>query len=148
LRTLNSLIPAKNSLFFEIFSLLIEIAKFPVKLPVIREFAWRRLRSALCRQPGSAVFENFLSSMRKARQVRAFSSPVVSGDRRSNFLGRKFPKVSSRIQENSRFLETRPGGRGINALRDRRGSALSSQCLSQHASNLLPVTRAYETDLT
>jgi hypothetical protein len=59
--TLNSLIPAKNSLFFEIFSLLIcvgnftksrcgaavscyeigpgspEIAKFPVKFPVSRE---------------------------------------------------------------------------------------------------------------
>jgi hypothetical protein len=73
--TLNSLIPAKNSLFLEIFSLLIcvgncaksdcgaavscyeigpgspEIAKFPVKFPVSREFAWRRVRSALRRQP-------------------------------------------------------------------------------------------------
>jgi hypothetical protein len=63
---LNSLIPAKNSLFLEIFSLLIcvgncaksdcgavvscyeirlgspEIEKFPVKFPVSREFAWRR----------------------------------------------------------------------------------------------------------
>jgi hypothetical protein len=36
----------------------------------------------------------------------------------------------------------------MNTLRDGRGSALSSQYLSQHASNLLPVTRAYETDLT
>src|ERR1700722_13934365 len=75
--TLNSLIPAKNSLFLEIFSLLIcvgncakgdcsaavscyeiglgspEITKFPVKFPVSREFAWRRVRSALRRQPNS-----------------------------------------------------------------------------------------------
>jgi hypothetical protein len=74
---LNSLIPAKNSLFFEILSLLIcvgncaksdcgaavscyeiglgspEIAKFPVKFPISREFAWRRVRSALRRQPTS-----------------------------------------------------------------------------------------------
>jgi hypothetical protein len=28
-------------------------AKFPVKFPVSREFAWRRVRSALRRQPGS-----------------------------------------------------------------------------------------------
>jgi hypothetical protein len=71
----NSLIPPKNFLIIEIFSLLIcvgncarsdcgaavfcyeiglgspEIAKFPVKFPVSREFAWRRVRSALRRQP-------------------------------------------------------------------------------------------------
>src|ERR1700733_1937443 len=75
--TLNSLIPAKNSLFLEIFSLLIcvgnwaksdcsaavscykiglespEIAKLPVKFPDNREFAWRPVRSALRRQPGT-----------------------------------------------------------------------------------------------
>jgi hypothetical protein len=75
--TLNSLIPAKNSLFVEIFSLLIcvgncaksdrgaavscsktfsrclKIAKFPVKFPDSREIEWRRARSALQRQPGS-----------------------------------------------------------------------------------------------
>src|SRR6202023_3379602 len=75
----NSLIPAKRSLITEIFSLLIcvgncarsdcgaavscyeiglgspEIAKFPVKFPVSREFAWRRVRSALRRQPGSSA---------------------------------------------------------------------------------------------
>ena len=82
---LNSLIPAKNSLFFEIFSLLIcvgncaksdcgaavscyeigpggpEIAKFPVKFPVNREFDSRRVRSALRRQPGSPRFREFPS---------------------------------------------------------------------------------------
>src|ERR1700674_5647009 len=75
--TPNSLIPAKNSLFVEIFFLLIcvgncaksdcgaavscskifsrclKIAKFPVKFPDSREIAWRRARSALRRQPGS-----------------------------------------------------------------------------------------------
>ena len=72
----NSLFLVLNSLFFKIFSLLIcvgncaksdcgaavscceiglgspEIAKFPVKFPVSRECAWRRVRSALRRQPG------------------------------------------------------------------------------------------------
>jgi hypothetical protein len=44
----------------------------------------------------------FFSSTRPAK-CGFFSSLIVSGDRRSNFLGREFPKVSSRIQENSRF---------------------------------------------
>jgi hypothetical protein len=75
---LNSLIPTRSSLFIEIFSLLIcvgncpgsgcstavsryeirspssKMRKFPVKFPVSREFARRRARSALRRQPGSA----------------------------------------------------------------------------------------------
>ena len=38
----------------------------------------------------------------------------------------EFLKVSSRIQENSRFLETRRGDRRINPLRARRGSTLPS----------------------
>ena len=32
-----------------------KIAIFPVKFPVSREFAWRPVRSALRRQPGSAA---------------------------------------------------------------------------------------------
>ena len=48
-----------------------------------------------------------------------FSSPIVSGDRCSNFLGREYPKVSRRIQENSRFLETCLGDRRIIPLRAR-----------------------------
>ena len=75
----NSLLPEKDSLFPKILSLLIcvgncsrsgcstavsriefgsqspRIAKFPVKFPVSREFAWRRVRTALRRQPGSSV---------------------------------------------------------------------------------------------
>jgi hypothetical protein len=90
---LNSLIPAKNSLFFEIFSLLIcvgncaksdcgaavscyeiglgspEIAKFPVKFPVSREFAWRRVRSALRRQPGSPEAGNSTPQRREKPAV-------------------------------------------------------------------------------
>jgi hypothetical protein len=106
---LNSLIPAKNSLFFETFSLLIcvgncaksdcgaavscyeiglgspKIAKFPVKFPVSREFAWRRARSALRRQPTSAApGESTLSNLRNARQWRAFANRLsVSGLRNS-----------------------------------------------------------------
>jgi hypothetical protein len=94
---LNSLIPAKNSLFFEIFSLLIcvgncaksdcgasvscyeiglgspEIAKFPVKFPVSREFAWRRVRSALRRQPGIPRFREFPSLDEKGPPNAGFS---------------------------------------------------------------------------
>src|ERR1700730_17685187 len=86
--SLKSLIPAKNSLFFEIFSLLTcvgncaksdcgtavscyeiglgspEIAKFPVKFPVSREFAWRRVRSALRRQPGSPAIRETVPDTR------------------------------------------------------------------------------------
>jgi hypothetical protein len=94
----NSLLPPKKSLFLEIFSLLIfagncprsgcstaascyEIAsrspnnaKFPVKFPVSREFAWRRVRSALRRQPGSpGAGETSRDSDRKAHQWRAFA---------------------------------------------------------------------------
>jgi hypothetical protein len=64
--------------------------------------------------------------------------PTFEGDRRSNFLCREFPKVSSRIQENSRFPEIRLGDARINALHGRRGSALSFQCLSQRACSVLP----------
>jgi hypothetical protein len=99
LRILNSLIPAKNSLFFEIFSLLIcvgncaksdcgaavscyeiglgspEIAKFPVKFPVSREFALRRVRSALQRQPASpATGDCSLENPINARQLRVFAN--------------------------------------------------------------------------
>jgi hypothetical protein len=73
----HSLIQLIFSLFLEEFSLLIclgncakslcsagvsshqigfsnlKIAKFPVKFPVSREFAWRRVRTALRRQPAS-----------------------------------------------------------------------------------------------
>src|SRR5258708_5083290 len=76
---MNSLLSAKNSLSLKIVSLLIftgnfwrsycstgllrseigahrpKIAKFAVKFPVSREFGSRRVRSALCRQPGSAA---------------------------------------------------------------------------------------------
>jgi hypothetical protein len=103
--TLNSLITAKNSLFVEIFSLLIcvgncaksdcgaavfcsktfsrclKIAKFPVKFPDSREIAWRRARSALRRQPASPTPGDFtLCNLRNARQWRAFANWLsVSG---------------------------------------------------------------------
>ena len=95
----NSLFPPENSLFLEIFSLLIRIgncpkshcvaadfcseivfrsdgiAHFPVKFPVSREFAWRRARSALRRQPGSwTLRDNDPNARRNARQWRAFAT--------------------------------------------------------------------------
>jgi hypothetical protein len=101
----NSLLPLTNCLLFEIFSLLIcigncaksrcgtavscsnivfgspGIAIFPVKFPVSREFAWRRVRSALRRQPGSpSLGETVPDTRRKARQWRAFTNwPPVPG---------------------------------------------------------------------
>jgi hypothetical protein len=78
----NSLIPFKNSLILKLFSLIIclgncsrsgcstavswhqivslspRIAEFPVKFPDTREFAWRLVRSALRRQPGSPATRN------------------------------------------------------------------------------------------
>ena len=84
----------ENSLFLELFSLLIRLgkypgsrcrtgvfdvdigsitpksAKFPVKFPVCRESAWRRVRSAQRRQPTSPRFGEFLfSTSRKIRQL-------------------------------------------------------------------------------
>jgi hypothetical protein len=91
---LNSLIPAKNSLFFEIFSLLIcvgncaksdcsaavscckiglgspDISKFPVKFPVSREFARRQVRSTLRRQPSSQSRSRPQSCPRPSSQGR------------------------------------------------------------------------------
>jgi hypothetical protein len=50
-------------------------ANFPVKFPVSREFAWRRVRSALRRQPTSPAPGDFtLSNLRNARQWRAFAN--------------------------------------------------------------------------
>ena len=85
-RRLNSLFLRNNSLILKISSLLtcvgnclrsgcctavscsdigsntLKIAKFPVKFPVSREFVWRRVRSALRRQPALAnEFRHFSS---------------------------------------------------------------------------------------
>ena len=52
----------------------LRIAELPVKFPDSREFAWRRVRSALRRQPGSpGLRENAPDSSRKARQQPAFA---------------------------------------------------------------------------
>ncbi|SIO47530.1 hypothetical protein SAMN05443247_05916 [Bradyrhizobium erythrophlei] len=134
-RRYNSLLFAKKSLYFEIFSLLIcvgncaksgcgaavscygigpgslEIAIFPVKFPVSREFAWRRVRSALRRQPSTRsardsehiVGENpaFLGAF------RAFST-CLQNPKYGN-SGENLPKVSGQNRRNSRFEETFSG---------------------------------------
>jgi hypothetical protein len=51
-----------------------KIAKFPVKFPDSREFAWRRVRSALRRQPASPTPGGIgPDGRRKAHQWRAFA---------------------------------------------------------------------------
>jgi hypothetical protein len=56
----------------------LKIAKFPVKFPVSREFAWRRVRSALRRQPGSRTgWELTSETGRKARRWRPFAIQQV-----------------------------------------------------------------------
>ena len=53
-----------------------EIAKFPVKFPVSREFSWRRVRSALRRQPAShSTEDSFVINLRYAHQWRVFADP-------------------------------------------------------------------------
>jgi CheY-like chemotaxis protein len=55
-------------------------AKFPVKFPVSREFAWRRVRSTLRRQPASPGLGDFgVSNARKDRQWRGFEGLAVGG---------------------------------------------------------------------
>jgi hypothetical protein len=97
--TENSLFLVDNSLFLKIFSLLSsvgnctrsrcgtatscskkaalgsKIAKFPVKFPVSREFAWRRVRTALRRQPGShSTQDSSARNPESARQMRPFAN--------------------------------------------------------------------------
>src|SRR3954454_13307612 len=65
---------------------------------------------SLPHQPAIPVFREFSSlDMKRPAKCGLFSLLTVSGDRRSNFLAREFPKVSSRTREYSRFLETGPG---------------------------------------
>ena len=145
----NTLLSRRNSLILEIFSLLIclgncsgkccsaavscsgiscrspEIAKFPVKFPVSREFAWRRVRSALPRQPASlATGDLTLSNLRNARQWRAFANCGRS-------LDAEFGQSRSEIADSlRRILEIFP----FSGDRDRRRGSICtawpvSQCI-------------------
>jgi hypothetical protein len=92
---------------------------------------WQGIRvetglSTLRRQPGSLSLREFPSLDEKGAKRGLFSSAIVSGGRLSNFLGREFPKVSGRIQENWRFLKTRPGDPRINPLHGRSGSVIAT----------------------
>ena len=126
----NSLIPAKSSLIIEIFSLLIcvgncaksdcgaavscyeigpgsrEIAKFPVKFPVSREFAWRRVRSVLPRQPTSPDIRLHRPISRERPAFGGLSYIWESlWVAKSTPGAAKFPKVSGRQFRYSRFRE-------------------------------------------
>jgi hypothetical protein len=130
----NSLLRSKLSLILEIFSLLfclgncsisrcgtaisgsemvswsLEIAVFPVKFPVSREFAWRLVRIPLRRQPRIPAFC-------QASQETAdwAGNPGFSRIRFGLWtaaLGKlrgKSPKVSGRFRKYSRFGETIAG---------------------------------------
>jgi hypothetical protein len=50
----------------------LKIAKFPVKFPVSREFAWRQVRSALRRQPGSRALRQIPKRRESGPEIRAF----------------------------------------------------------------------------
>jgi hypothetical protein len=110
----HSLFLPRNSLFLEIVSLLIcvgncaknrcgtvaycheigraspKIARFPVKFPVTREFAWRRVRSPLRRQPASAalgyltlrvVLTGMPQAQRTQRRATSAHRPLIVSDR-------------------------------------------------------------------
>jgi hypothetical protein len=143
----NSLIKPFSSLFSETFSLLIwvgncekspcsaavsgwetrsripRIEKFPVIFPVSREFTWRRVRSALRRQPRSQrLGENASRTGGKARQWRAFAirSPVsvLPIARYSDRIPRKSPANTVNIPV---FGRRRPETWFDHALRDEGG---------------------------
>jgi hypothetical protein len=92
-----------------------EIAKFPVKFPVSREFARRQARSALRRQPAShSTQDSTVENAESARQLRLFVSLCsVSILQNSTICGAKSAKVSGEYLKYSRFAETRAGDGAI-----------------------------------
>ena len=94
----------------EIGSGSLKIAKFPVKFPVSREFAWRRVRSPLRRQPGILAFGPASQETREWAGNPGFSRirfrlwPPASPN-----LRRKLRKVFGLLREYSRFWETMGG---------------------------------------
>src|SRR6266404_9086711 len=77
------------------------IAEFPVKFPDTREFAWRQVRSALRRQPGSPVLGVIVpDTCRRARQWRAFAirCPVsgLPNSENARLIYRKSPDTTGK----------------------------------------------------
>ena len=83
-----------------------------------------RVRS-LHGQPGIPVLRELPFPDKKGPPNAGFSHPRKSLETDLRTSGQKFPEVSSRIQENSRFLETRPGDRRISPLHAGVGSELN-----------------------
>ena len=106
-----------------------EIAKFPAKFPVSRQFAQRRVRSALRRQPKGHTHRlqpSFPEQARKGRQLEPLRAPSFVSRLP---LGVSSGRTAESLQPNSRKLPFRValGDVRINALLGRRGSALPSQ---------------------
>ena len=144
----NSLIPSKNSLFFEIFSLIIRlgncarnrcstavsciklgsegarIAKFPVKFPVSWESGWRRVAISTASPASQSLNRRLLGDkFEKCPPVAAFCrfAFCLHAPNLHN-LRAKSPIVSSPRWKYSRFWETRARDRARSALRGVRRS--------------------------
>lgn len=133
----NSLILSKNSQFFEILSQLIRVGnssksrcgtgvswpthlsqssknvKFPAKFPVSREFLWRRVRSALRRQPATrSTRESGLILGEGTVFYRVFVRlSRVSGFQKMATLTRTYRKSPAQTAEIPIFAETVGGDR-------------------------------------
>src|SRR5271163_1339274 len=83
-----------------------EFTVFPVKFPVSREFAWRRVRSALRRQPAS-----FLGSISPVARRKDVGSGNVGGP-----LHARPNEASSRAARHSIRLAGRGDGSEVRSL--------------------------------
>ena len=81
-----------------------DLAIFPVKFPVCREIAWRRVRSLLRRQPGSPAFGQFATGASIGRKSRLFAIRFVSR-LLSATLGVEMAESLRPCPRNSRFTE-------------------------------------------
>jgi hypothetical protein len=89
-----------------------EIGKIPDKFPVSRESAWRRVRSALRRQPATPAFRRPPQEKRKWAGNAGFSRVRLRLQTpKSAIAGRQSAKVSDHTREYSRFAETVGGDR-------------------------------------
>ena len=105
--------PAAQVFFTKVAHRGAENSKFPVKFPVSREFAWRRVRSALRRQPAShSAKDCWPYNPTSARQLRLSVNLLsVSILPKLNNLGAKSPIVSGPHLKYYRFWETAAGDR-------------------------------------
>ena len=87
-------------------------AVLPVKFPVSRELVWRRVRSALRRQPGSRALDAGLQpGPHRPRNPGFLRIRLYLQTPDLSISGTKLPIVSSSVREYSRFAEIISGDR-------------------------------------